>query len=181
MTIAALLRGIAQGERRAFETLYLEMQRPMLAYAIGLLAGDRSAAEDAVDEAFMDIWQSAGSFTGMGSGEGWVRRIVRNKAIDWLRRQRAARTEAWTHLHDYLPDDAVGPEGAALSADAAQWLRGALSALSVEQREVVILCYFEERPLTEIAAIAGCPLGTVKTRLFHARAILRRMLDLAEV
>lgn len=185
MNAAALIRATAAGDKSAFERLYNQMQRPMLAYALGLLAGDRSAAEDAVDEAFLALWTQADSFTGgadngQNSGEAWVRRLVRNKAVDWLRRQKSARTEVLTTTHEWLADDGDGPEQAAISADAAHWLRGALTQLSVDQREAVLLAYFEDRSVADIASIIGCPVGTVKTRLFHARQILRGRLTKAE-
>lgn len=173
----ALLRAVAAGERRAFDALYKDMRRPMLAYATRLLAGDRSAAEDAVDEAFLAIWRGRQDLSVIDNRGAWVRRIVRNKAVDHIRRQQSARHDPLVSAHEAMPDAAAGPEDAALSNDTARWLRRALSALSVEQREVVVLCYIEDRPLTDIAAMTGCPLGTVKTRLYHARLILRRALE----
>ena len=177
MTKTALLRTATEGERRAFDALYADMRRPMLAYATALLAGDRSAAEDAVDEAFLAIWCGPRDLSHVDNGKAWVRRIVRNKAVDHIRRQRSARHDPLARAHNAIPDAAAGPEDAALSADAARGLQRALSTLSVEQREVVTLCYFEDRALTDIAAMTGCPLGTVKTRLYHARQILRRALE----
>lgn len=172
----ALLRATAQGNRTAFDQLYRVQQRPMLAYAAGLLAGDRAAAEDAVDEAFVDVWRQAGAFAGSGSAAGWIRRIVRNKAVDWLRKSGRARHGEWVPAEDIRRDERPGPEGDALAADAAGWLRRALGQLNLDQRETVLLCYFEERSLDEIAAIMGCPAGTVKSRLFHARQSLRQLL-----
>lgn len=173
MTTEALIRAISRGERSAFEQLYKTLQRPMLAYASGLLAGDRTAAEDAVDDAFLDVWKGAAGFTGTGSADGWIRRIVRNKAIDWLRRQKHHRHGEWSDACEQLADNTPDPEAVAMGADAAAWLRGSLAKLNVEQREALILCYFEERSLAEIAGIMACPENTVKTRLFHARARLR--------
>jgi|JI7StandDraft_1071085.scaffolds.fasta_scaffold23530_4 RNA polymerase sigma-70 factor, ECF subfamily len=173
MTTEALIRAISRGERSSFEQLYKNMQRPMLAYASGLLAGDRAAAEDAVDDAFLDIWKGAAGYTGSGSAEGWIRRIVRNKAIDWVRRQKHNRYGEWSDACEELADNAPNPETIAMGADAAAWLRRSLANLSVEQREALILCYFEDRSLAEIADIMECPENTVKTRLFHARAKLR--------
>ncbi|MFM5908742.1 MAG: RNA polymerase sigma factor, partial [Novosphingobium sp.] len=71
------------------------------------------------------------------------------------------------------PDPDANPERAALRRDAGDRLADALRRLSLDQREAVMLCYFEDMPLAEIARIAGCPEGTVKTRLFHARKALR--------
>lgn len=174
MTTQILIRDIARGDRASFETLYRNLQRPMLGYAMGILAGDREAAEDAVDEAFVDIWRSAASYSGAGNAEGWVRRIVRNKSIDWLRRQKGDKSIEWSDAVEQQPEIAPNPEEMAIASGDLDWLRQGLSRLNVKQREALILCYFEERPLAEIAAIMECPENTVKTRLFHARASLRQ-------
>ena len=173
MNTAQLIRAIAAGNRQSFETLYRNSQRPMLAYAIGLLAGDRELAEDAVDEAFLSIWRDASGFSGAGSAEGWVRHIVRNKAIDLLRRQKSRRTDQWSDKIDQIADDMPGPEAMAVKSNDTVWLKTKLETLPIEQREAIFLCYFEEMTLAAIAQIAGCPEGTIKTRLFYARKALR--------
>jgi RNA polymerase sigma-70 factor, ECF subfamily len=169
------LKDIARGDKRAFNTLYGTWRRPMVGYATGLLAGDRSAAEDIVNEAFFAIWAQAGNFNASGSAEGWMRRIVRNKAIDWIRKQRdVPMSEAieWAAEKTQI-DQSASPFEKATEAAAAQYLRSALTRLSLDQREAVWLCYFEERSIADIAQIANCPQNTVKTRLFNARRILR--------
>jgi RNA polymerase sigma-70 factor, ECF subfamily len=173
MDIATTIRALARGDRAAFERLYRAQQRPLLGYALGLLAGDREAAEDVVDEAFLDIWKQAAGFAGTGSAQGWIRRIVRNKAVDWLRRNGSARFAELSEEHEQLADDTPGPEDLAIAASDANWLRLALGRLSLDQREAVVLAYFEQRSVAEIAAIQSCPEGTVKTRLFHARLNMR--------
>src|SRR5690606_7929429 len=85
---AGALAAVARGDRLAFSRLYSQMHQPLGRYAGALLAGDIDAAMDVVDEAFMAIWKDAGRYDGAGSAEGWIRRIVRNKAVDWLRRRR---------------------------------------------------------------------------------------------
>ena len=175
-TIETELRAIARGDRAAFDRLYRAQRRPLLAYALGLLAGDRAAAEDAVDEALIDVWQQAGRFAGQGSAQGWIRRIVRNKAVDWLRKHGSARFAEWSAADDDRADESPDAEAQLVAANTGDWLRAALGKLSLDQREAVLLCYYEERPLAEIAAIQTCPEGTVKTRLFHARLNLRGLL-----
>ena len=175
-SIETELRAIARGDRTAFDRFYRGQRRPLLAYALGLLAGDRAAAEDVIDEAFIDIWQQAGRFSGQGSAQGWVRRIVRNKAVDWLRKNGSARFSEWSAADDNRADESPDAEATLIAGSTGDWLRLALGKLSLEQREAVMLCYFEERPLAEIAAIQTCPEGTVKTRLFHARLNLRGLL-----
>lgn len=176
MDIATSLSAIARGDRAAFDQLYRDQRRSMQAFAIGLLAGDSEAAEDAVDEAFVDIWQQAGRYSGSGSAQGWIRRIVRNKAVDWLRKQGGGRLTEWSDEAETRADDGPDPEAQAMASNSSAWLRRALDRLSLDQREAVMLCYFEERPLAEIAAIQACPEGTVKTRLYHARLTMRSLL-----
>lgn len=175
MGIEAELKGISGGDRAAFSRLWLATQPEFVRYATGLLAGDHSAAEDAVDEAFIAVWQQSGRYDGRGNAMGWIRRIVRNKAIDWLRKQRDVPMSGDPQMNDRQLDLGAAPTpfDIAECTSTAAMLRAALTILSVEQREAVWLCYFEEKSIQEIADIAGCPENTVKTRLFHARKALR--------
>lgn len=178
MDTETTLREIARGSRDAFTSLYREQRPMMIRYATGLLAGDLAAAEDAVDEAFVAIWQQAGRFGGNGSANGWIRRIVRNKAIDWLRKQRESSfaSDETAELVNQVPDPATSPHECAEQMCDGNQLRRALATLSFEQREAVWLCYFEDKSLSEIAEIADCPQNTVKTRLFYARKSLQATL-----
>lgn len=171
----ALVAGIAAGREDAFAALYTRLQPMMVRYAAGLLAADRETAADVVDEAFFDIWRSAVGFRGQGSVEGWVRRIVRNKAIDAIRRQRerVAVSDRESRAFEDLPDEADTPDLLAERISDSDELWRRMGRLSHEHREAVWLCYYEEKSLAEIAEIVGCPENTVKTRLFHARKLLR--------
>ena len=178
MNSSELIGAIAQGDRTAFKQLYRARYAAMVAFAGALLGGDRAGGEDAVDEAFLDIWRSAASFSGSGSADGWVRRIVRNKVVDQLRKRREVLSEdPWlvsgaAEVNSPEPS----PFDAADAANEAHSLRLALGELSPDQREVVWLCYYEDLPLRDIAAVVGCPENTVKTRLFHARQRMRSVL-----
>ena len=180
MLTARALTEIAKGDRMAFSRLYSAARPGLLRYASALLAGDVDAAMDVVDEAFLDIWRNAGRYSGTGSADGWIRHIVRNKAVDSLRSRRekpAALHEA--SFAERLADDADTPARTAELTSDANNLHKALERLSPDHREAIWLCYFEERSLAEIAEIAGCPENTVKTRLFHARRLLRGELERA--
>ena len=179
MLTARALNDIAKGDRTAFSRLYSSARPGLLRYASALLAGDTDAAMDVVDEAFLDIWRNAGRYSGTGSADGWIRHIVRNKAVDWLRsrRERPIALHGEGGFADTLADEAESPEQTAELSSDADVLRKALDRLSPDHREAVWLCYFEERSLAEIAEIAGCPENTVKTRLFHARRQLRGELE----
>lgn len=176
---ATLIAEVAAGSQAAFAALYTSLQPKMLGYAAGLLAGDRETAADAVDEAFFDVWRSASRFQGQGSAEGWVRHIVRNKAIDLIRRnrERLAASDDEARAFEELPDVADTPEDRVEKISDSDELQRLLRRLSPEHREAVWLCYFEEKSLAEIAEIAGCPENTVKTRLFNARKQLRERMS----
>ncbi len=178
MNSSELISAIAGGDRAAFKQLYRARYAPMVTFAGALLGGDRAGGEDAVDDAFLDIWRSAASFSGAGSADGWIRRIVRNKVIDQLRKRREVLSDdPWQLSGAGEPGSAdPTPFDAASAAGEAQSLRLALSELSPDQREVVWLCYYEELPLRDIAVLVGCPENTVKTRLFHARQRMRHSL-----
>lgn len=165
----ALLQAIGRGDQKAFEELYSQYRKPLLAYSAGILGGDISLAEDAVDEAFTDIWRLSGRFNQIGNAAAWIRRIVRNKSVDVLRKTSGRETHQSDDFFSNIRDGAHDPEQTALLTSEAHWLRGALAILNTDQREVVTLCYFEGRSLKEIADIAGCPPNTVKTRLHYAR------------
>lgn len=174
------LRDIGRGDKQAFNALYSERNHGMVSYATGLLAGDSCAAEDVVNEAFFAIWAQASRFNASGSAEGWIRRIVRNKAIDWVRKQRETSMTSTleSQISNETADSSLDPFEVAAKSGAKVQLHRALVQLSVEHREAIWLCYFEELPLSEIAEIAGCPENTVKTRLFHARKILAHLIVL---
>jgi len=179
MNIEWALQGIARGDEAAFSWLYASEQALLLRYATGMLAGDRAAAEDAVDEAFLAVWHQAGRYSGSGSARGWLRRIVRNKVVDYLRRTGNVplANEAQLSRFALVADEADGPDRTIEIKSAADELRRAMARLSPDHREVVWLCYFEELPLFEIALLVGCPENTVKTRLFHARKAMRAYLE----
>ncbi|MCP5397144.1 MAG: RNA polymerase sigma factor [Sphingomonadaceae bacterium] len=177
MTNEALLAAIAAGNRQAFDQLYRQMYPALVAQCLAILGQDLPLAEDAVDEAFVDIWRRANTFDGRGSASGWIRRIARNKAIDLLRKLPAG--EALSDPGELVSwrDESPGPEDAALCADQDRHVLALLDCLSADHREVVVLHYYSNMRLGEIAEATGTAEGTVKSRLFHARKLLRERLE----
>lgn len=136
-----------------------------LAYRI---VGDRQTAEDVTQEALLSIWRSGARYDrARGSVRGWTLGIVRNRAIDALRREagRAPRLA-------FDPEQALERQPAegltdaeALRREAARQLRGALSGLPPEQSRVIQLAYFGGFSHSEIAQLLNEPLGTIKGRM----------------
>ena len=164
-----MLSRIAQGDRGAFSDYYRLHQKRLTAYAMAILAGDKEAAEDVVDEAFLDLWKNAAKYSARGNAMGWIRRVVRNKAVDWLRKFGDQKVDLQAQSGPVEIDDSPDPEQQAASLSDAEWLKTALAQLSLQHREVVQLFYYEELPLADIAVILDCPANTIKTRLHYAR------------
>lgn len=168
----ALAHEARGGDRGAFAELVRRHQRALFGLCYRLL-GERDAARDAAQEAFVRAWAALDSFDARQRFDVWILRIARNHCYDLLRRRPVAVGE----------DEAVqAPDGApsALdlleSAEITRRLDGALAALPAADREVLALYYVQRRKTREIADVLGVAPGTVMARLFRAREKLRRRL-----
>jgi RNA polymerase sigma-70 factor (ECF subfamily) len=135
-----------------------------LAYRI---VGDRTKAEDVTQEAFLSLWRSRDRYDrARGSVRTWLLGIVRNRAIDVLRRDTVTVVpsgyEEEVALKQPAPEDT---NVEALRRDAARKVRSALAVLPVDQMKVIELAYFGGLTHSEIATMLGMPLGTVKGRM----------------
>lgn len=156
--------------RDAFERLYTEN----LDLVRGLLFNMTGATEldDLTQDVFVKVWRSLPGFSFRSSHRTWIYRIAVHVAIDHLRRRRlSSSTEDVPE-----PTDSTTPEGVLDDRRKGSVLQAELLKLSDEDRAMVILAYFEERPLKEIAAALEIPEGTVKSRLHAARARLKEAL-----
>ena len=175
--LAALLSRVALGDRAAFERVYRATCAHLLGVAFRIL-NSRERAEEVLQEAFMNVWHSAGGFDASVAGPmTWLINIVRNKAIDALR---SGKTERASTL-------ALDEEALAVAADATQQpqallersleklrIAGCMGDLGASQRQALALAYYRGMVHTEIAQALGAPLGTVK-------AWVRRGLDKLKV
>ncbi|QYJ17157.1 hypothetical protein Rxycam_02996 [Rubrobacter xylanophilus DSM 9941] len=167
-----LVRRIAaSGDTRALAELYDRYGG--LVYALGLrLLGDRPLAEELVQDVFVAVWRNAASFDPSRAGfSTWVYRIARNRITDLDRRRRARPRPAEGEGVERAVGDAAGALPEAL--DVAE----ALSRLTPEHREVLVLAYFRGLTQREISEATGLPLGTVKSRTSAALKSLRRELE----
>jgi RNA polymerase sigma-70 factor (ECF subfamily) len=169
---AALLERIAAGDEDAFATLYRTYQKRLFSYLFRLV-GDAARCEELVDDVLFDAWRGAARFQGQSRVSTWLFGIAHHKAVNVLRQRRI-------HLDEEpaldLPEPAESVDEALARSDLAERLRECLALLSPAHREVVELTLTEGFSVEEIAGIVGCPPGTVKTRMFHARRALRAIL-----
>ncbi len=164
-----LVVAVRARDLRAFEQLYRRYQ-PRLGRFVGTLVQRPPLVEEVVNDTLMVLWQKAGDFTGASRLSTWLFAIAYRKAV--RARSRDAVPVDDTAVAD-LP--AADMPDAALAQDSThRALRRAMADLSAEHRAVVDLTYFHEIGYREIAEILGCPVDTVKTRMFHARRHLRR-------
>ena len=172
-----LLGRVARQERPAFEVLYRRHYRRMFNFVMRVVRREE-VAEEVVDDAMFVLWTHAGTFEGGSSVSTWMLGIAYRQALKALERDRKhsrvdADDEALSQVLD--PDPAIDPQMAALIRDDNTRLQEAIGALSEHHRVVVELTAMGHS-YGEISEVIGCPENTVKTRMFHARQQLKRLL-----
>ena len=172
----ALVALVARGDEDALAELYDRVSRVAYGLALRVLRDERHA-EDAVQEAFLQLWRSAATFRAeRAKASTWILTLVHRRAVDLVRREE--RRQA-----DPLTDDSAAGE-APEQTDEAAWLRferervqSALRQLPDVQREALELAYYGGFSQSELAERLGVPLGTIKSRMFAGLARLRELLD----
>ena len=167
-----LVSRVADGDERALSELYDRYARPVYATGSRLL-GDAHLAEELVQDAFINVWRGAGTFDPeRASFATWLYRIVRNRAVDLVRRRRVRPASVGQEPLQELrggPEPEAGVDG---------WdVARALSSIPDEHRQILTLAYFEGLSQREISLRTGLPLGTVKTRTTSALKRFRRALE----
>jgi len=164
-----LIARVGAGDRRAFEELYNLYHRRMARF-LTRLTRRYDIAEEIINDTFWVVWRKARGFRGDSQPSTWILGIAYRKARNAFR--------ASARAGQHLPEQVLPPasEEPASAAELRDWLGRALAQLPVEQRLAVQLCYELGHSCEEIATIMGCPVNTVKTRLFHARAKLQKLL-----
>lgn len=157
------------GDPSAFEPLVQRYHRPLFNLAARLL-GNREEALDSTQNAFVKAYEHLGTFDPGQRFFSWIYQIVRNECMNVLRTRRPSAP---------LPDDLVasGSPGDGIDRQHRQGVvQAALSQLTAEQREVVLLRHFTELSYEDIASSTGVPVKTVKSRLYSARQRLATLL-----
>ena len=175
----ALVALVARGDEDALAELYDRVGRVAYGLALRVLRDERHA-EDAVQEAFLQVWRSAATFRAeRAKASTWILTLVHRRAVDLVRREE--RRQA-----DPLTDDSpagVAPE----ETEEAAWLRferervqAALRQLPDPQREALELAYYGGFTQAELAERLGQPIGTIKSRMFTGLARLRELMGESE-
>lgn len=175
---SALVERMMAGDESALSTLYDRYSGMLFAMLVRILK-DTHAAEEVLQDLFLQLWRSAARFdASRGSLPAWLMVIARNRAISRLRgRERLlVRDDDEGFSMESVPASG-NLEDEASRMELMRKLRAAMAALPGEQREAVELAYFEGMTQTEIAARTGSPLGTVKSRVRAAMQALKQVFD----
>lgn len=168
-----LLQRIADGDQAAFARLYDMLSSRAFGLILRVLV-DRSQSEEVLQEVFLEIWQSASRFVPKrGQGRSWVLTIAHRRAVDRVRSSQASSDRdvraGFRDLdvaHDSVAEQVeLRTEGRKVVA--------ALGTLPEPQREALTLAYYGGYSQSEIAALVGAPLGTIKTRMRDGLSRLR--------
>ena len=173
-----LLTRVADGDTNAFGEVYDRFAGPMFSLAMRILR-DGAAAEDAVQEAFVQIWEKASAYNpALGKPMTWAVTLARNRAIERLRsgarRQKLAEAVAWEA--DVAEPALPGADDALVGSETARQVRAALAQVPGEQRQAIEMAYFDGLTQTEVAAALNVPLGTVKARIRRGMLLMRDLL-----
>ena len=176
--VLRLLSRIERADEAAFRELYRAFSRRLYAYVLRQL-GDPAQAEEIVADSLYEVWKAPTRFRGDAQFSTWLIGIARNKVLMAFRsRKPDSRHEDLDDIAETLAADDGSAFDLLASAQRREGVRHCMDKLSDDHRECVHLVFYEGMSLSEVAQVQGCPEGTVKTRLFHARQKLKNCLQL---
>lgn len=174
--LAPLLSRCGLGDQQAFERLYRATSSKLFAVALRILRR-QDWAEEVLQEAFINIWHHAPDYASEKAAPlTWMTHIVRNRALDWLRRPQ--REDAvGEEVQSAWQDESAGLfERLALARDAVA-LNGCLERLEAKQRQMIALAFWHGLAHSELAQHLQQPIGTVKTWMRRGLAMIRKCLE----
>jgi RNA polymerase sigma-70 factor, ECF subfamily len=170
----ALVKSIADGDRRAFETLYIRHHSRVCRFLIRFI-GNESVAEEMVNEVFLEVWRHAHRFEAKSRVATWLLAIARYKALSALRRPSCVQMD--DDAAAAVADPADDPEATMDRQSRRAILKRCLTQLPAAQREVIDLVYYHDKSVEEAAGFVGVAASTVKTRMFYARNRMASLLN----
>jgi RNA polymerase sigma-70 factor (ECF subfamily) len=170
-----LLHAVARGDEGALASLY-DRYRLILFGLILRILHSRPEAEDVLQDVFIQVWKRAADFDeSRGRPFTWLVTLARSRSIDRLRALDSRQRTANEAVLD-APDSVSDASEDAVKSEQREVVRNALNELPAEQRQALVLAYFEGLTQSEIALRLGAPLGTIKTRMRSGMTKLRELL-----
>ena len=169
------------GDAESFNQLILRWERPIYALAYRVI-GREEDARDVCQETFLRAFRALPGFKGQAKFSSWLYRIALNLCRDWIRKQRRAPVMQMPEGVD--PGELMAERGPVESIEdlvdrrqLSAVVEEAMALLPEEQRTAIILKEYHGMTFQEIADMQGCPLSTVKTRVYQGLTVLRRHLE----
>jgi RNA polymerase sigma-70 factor (ECF subfamily) len=181
VTDEELVARSVDGDAESFNQLIRRWERPIYALAYRVL-GREEDARDVCQDTFLRAFRALGGFKGQAKFSSWLYRIALNLCRDWMRRQRRAPTVQMPEDVDVAEFAAAhGPtesiEALVARRELGRAVAVAMATLPEEQRTAIVLKEYHGLTFQEIADLQGCPLSTVKTRLYQGLSVVRRQLE----
>ena len=169
------------GDAESFNELVLRWERPIYALAYRTI-GREEDARDVCQETFLRAFRALPGFRGQAKFSSWLYRIALNLCRDWVRRERRTPVVQPPENVDLIelaaaaePSESI--EDLVARKDLSRQVERAMALLPEEQRTAIVLKEYHGLTFQEIAELVGCPLSTVKTRLYQGLSVLRRRLE----
>lgn len=173
-TDVELVREVLAGRIERFEHLVRRYQR-LVATAALRMGVPRQEIDDVTNEVFYKVYRSLRRYEPRHAMSTWLYRITVNAALDWRRSNR--HTSAMEEIPQNLKDDGPSAHDLTVEGDRARLLRNALERIPDHYRTPLVLMHVEGLPVEEVARVLNLPEGTIKSRLFRARAMLRQIIQ----
>jgi len=173
-TAQALLQRISEGDEAAFADFYRLFEK-RLYHFIKQKLNDPFEAADILNETLLEVWRKAGTFEGRSKVSTWLFGIAYFKTVDRLRKNGKLIVDS-----DSIPeqvDESANAMACLLSKENGVHIQYCLETLKLAHRTVIELAFLEDMPYGEIAQIVECPENTVKTRMFHAKQLMKNCLS----
>ena len=172
------------GDLESFNQLILRWERPIYAFAYRVI-GREEDARDVCQDTFLRAFRSLPGFRGQAKFSSWLYQIAMNLCRDWMRRQRRA---PMVQLAEGADPAELAAEGGPVESiedlvarrELSAVVEEAMALLPEEQRTAIVLKEYHGMTFQEIATLQGCPLSTVKTRLYQGLSVVRRHLEKEE-
>lgn len=167
-----LITRIASSDKVAMQTFFMRHHASLHSFLVGLGA-TRNEADDLVQETMLQVWNAADSFQGRSNPKTWMFRIARNKFIDGLRKSKRLSYVDTVPEPDEIEQDA---QCSLIQAQDAARIQHCLDELKPPQKAIMRMAFYDDLTYAEIADVLQTAMGTVKSRVFHAKQLLMRCL-----